>query len=294
MIAYDKVDKALSVAEKQYIQSITASYKTAFQTVSDELAKVYIKYGVEGKLTPDVMAGLTTFQKSKITRLEALQKQIGKTLSDLTAGQEGEMATYLTDVYAKAFQIGAEEIAKGVSQSLDFGLVNRQAVYDSAINPMTKIRLQASAEAVKENIRFEITQGIIKGDSIQTLTKAIQTALGANGNNAVRIARTESTGMAGKATLDLMKKADEEFGLKSYKVWIAKRDNRVRESHEEIDGETVPKDMPFSNGLMYCGDQSGDPSEVINCRCKIATVFEEELSESDKVLIGSGSSFKFY
>lgn len=293
MIAYKKVDDYLNGIEKQYIKSITASYQRAYEGISDELAKVYIKYGVEGKLTPDVMAGLTTVQKSKITRLEALQKTIGKTLSDLTGGEEERLATYLTDVYSGAFNLGAEEIAKGVSQSINFGVVNKQAVYESSVNPMTKIRIRANAEAVKENIRVQITQGIIKGDSIQTLTKGIQSALGSNGNNAVRIARTESTGMAGKATLDLMNQA-KDFGVRSYKVWITKLDGRERESHKELDGEMVPIDMPFSNGLMYCGDQSGEASEVINCRCKIATVLQSELSETDNILMGAGKLMKFY
>ena len=36
---------------------------------------------------------------------------------------------------------------------------------------------------------------------------------------------------------------------------------------QEQNGVTVPIDQPFPNGLMYPGDPSGSPGEIINCRC---------------------------
>ena len=49
--------------------------------------------------------------------------------------------------------------------------------------------------------------------------------------------------------------------------WSASGDNRVRESHVAIDGETVAWGEAYSNGLMFPGDPSGAAEEVINCRC---------------------------
>ena len=56
------------------------------------------------------------------------------------------------------------------------------------------------------------------------------------------------------------------------KTWVSMHDNRVRDTHIQADGQTVPVDEPFTLGgglLMYPTDQSLGVSfsEVVNCRC---------------------------
>lgn len=60
---------------------------------------------------------------------------------------------------------------------------------------------------------------------------------------------------------------NEEFEME--KQWIAIEDGRTRLSHSHagVDGERVPLDQPYSNGLMFPGDPDGDAEEVCNCRC---------------------------
>ena len=49
------------------------------------------------------------------------------------------------------------------------------------------------------------------------------------------------------------------------KTWIVNSGN-PRPSHAAMNGETVPVDQPFSNGLMWPGD-GGDVDEVAGCNC---------------------------
>jgi len=56
------------------------------------------------------------------------------------------------------------------------------------------------------------------------------------------------------------------------KVWTTVGDDRVREEHAEMEGEEVPLDQPFSNGLMV-------PSEW-NCRCIVTYDFRPPGSRS--------------
>lgn len=54
------------------------------------------------------------------------------------------------------------------------------------------------------------------------------------------------------------------------KTWVTQGDERVRDWHEDADGQEVPVDQPFDVGgesLMYPGDPDGSPGNVINCRC---------------------------
>ncbi len=55
------------------------------------------------------------------------------------------------------------------------------------------------------------------------------------------------------------------------KTWRATRDDRTRDSHAAMDGETVGIDELFVSGdgnlLAYPGDPNAPPEETINCRC---------------------------
>lgn len=79
------------------------------------------------------------------------------------------------------------------------------------------------------------------------------------------IVRTETV----KATNITQLAAADNEDFEMEKQWIAIEDNRTRRSHSHagVDGERVPLDEPYSNGLMFPGDPEGDASEVVNCRC---------------------------
>lgn len=58
----------------------------------------------------------------------------------------------------------------------------------------------------------------------------------------------------------------------THKTWRTERDNRVRPTHRDVEGWTIPIDQPFLVGnslMMFPKDQSlgADPEEVVNCRC---------------------------
>ncbi len=80
-----------------------------------------------------------------------------------------------------------------------------------------------------------------------------------------RIARTEVNTSHNVATRDTYK----DLGVE-YTQWIAASDDRTRDSHLEVDGEIIPIDGKYSNGLSYPGDMSGPIEEWINCRCSNA------------------------
>ena len=53
-----------------------------------------------------------------------------------------------------------------------------------------------------------------------------------------------------------------------YKTWHVTNPAVARPSHKAINGQTVPIDAKFSNGLMQpCDPNCDDASEVVNCHC---------------------------
>ena len=121
-----------------------------------------------------------------------------------------------------------------------------------------------------KQINSKMLAGILNGDSIPNIANSLMDVIGNNKTAATRNARTIVTGAENAGRKDSYK-ALEEQGVIQKKVWIATADDRTRESHLLMDGEEVDVDEPFSNGLMYPGDPSGDASEVYNCRCTMRT-----------------------
>ena len=104
-----------------------------------------------------------------------------------------------------------------------------------------------------------------------------------------RIARTEIHNAHNRATMDTY----TDYGVE-YTMWIAANDDRVRESHEEINGEIIRLGDTYSNGLKYPGDTDGNISEWINCRCSNAPYVvpygyiappQEQFTEADLIKI---------
>jgi len=79
----------------------------------------------------------------------------------------------------------------------------------------------------------------------------------------MRVARTEVAAAAGFG----QREAAKQSGVVKKKSWLSSRDDRVRDAHVVMDGEKQSLDSAYSNGLMFPGDPSGDPSESVMCRC---------------------------
>lgn len=119
------------------------------------------------------------------------------------------------------------------------------------------------SDTVVEGIRNTIAKTEERGFSIGDIASAIADYVDENSDFwAERVARTEIVGAANEAA----HAAAADSGVVNTKKWLSTDDPRTRPSHVEMDGEEVPVDEAFSNGLMFPGDQNGtDPGEVVNC-----------------------------
>lgn len=76
-------------------------------------------------------------------------------------------------------------------------------------------------------------------------------------SKAMRVARTEVSHAAGFG----QREAASQSGIVKTHTWVTSRDDRVRDAHVAMDGETVEFDKSYSNGSVYPG------VDDINCRC---------------------------
>lgn len=262
-VDYKKLDALSAKQEKQFIKELTQAYNSAYDDIAKEIGKLAVK----GNLTKKEML--------RFNRLTNLINSVSGELTLLNTKKVGLIERLIADTYLTNFSGVADKITDVVGLSINFPIPNKKAIYDSIRNPLFNLAIENNADEVKRLIKRDITVAIMQGESIPKMGNRIKESLGKNGNNAVRIARTETTGSLNRARLDAMNHADSVDGIILTKIWVATNDpDRTRPSHLALDGERRKLDEEFSNGLMYPADQNGSAEEVINCRCSMITDIE--------------------
>lgn len=264
----NKIKKVYKQASKEAQDKVNEFY-AKFKTM-DEIKQKKVKSGEMDEST------YLTWRKNKMLMGEKYQDLVNVLTTDMThANQIAASITngYTPEAYANGMNHGTYEVEYGSQINTNFTLYNRQAVErlirdDPDIIPWkAKIDIPKDKRWNKQHINNAITQGILQGESIPKVSKRLQKVTEMNNVQAVRTARTAMTAANNAGHMDAFKRA-QGMGIKLKKQWLASLDNRTRDSHIALDGESVPLDEKFSNGLMYPGDPDGKPSEVYNCRCR--------------------------
>jgi hypothetical protein len=132
-----------------------------------------------------------------------------------------------------------------------------------------------------EKVMKVIERGIEKRKTIIEISEDIgEKVKDFAGYRAERIARTEvltAVSLGKAAAMEDMQEVFEDEPL--VKVWLSAGDDRVRDSHVELDGEAIPVDETFDNGLDFPRDPSGEAGEVINCRCDVLAIPKQDLGK---------------
>ena len=185
-------------------------------------------------------------------------------------------------IYAINYNFMGGKLTNEVSRSKDreYDVKIPKITPDEFIKRGGKIYSGQSAYSLRKNVNIpkdkrwnerkmnsEVLKGIKNGESMDKIAKRLQKVTDMTDAAAIRNARTMVTAAengARQATADYLY---EEYGIDTMKIWDAVGDERTRDSHNFVSGETVPRELPFSNGLMYAGDPAGPPDETFNCRC---------------------------
>ena len=125
----------------------------------------------------------------------------------------------------------------------------------------------------------QIEQGLTDGESVEQIATRIRKTFKRRRNEAITTARTEVLKATSRATLDGFKLA----GVKSMR-WHTSLDDAVRETHQEMEGKTVPVGEPFvmprlDGGTEYAAaprqgfrGSALSAGNTINCRCFLVPV----------------------
>jgi SPP1 gp7 family putative phage head morphogenesis protein len=185
-------------------------------------------------------------------------------------------------VFAENYNHAAYELEKQIGGVISFNLYNEKSVArllkkNPKMLPEWKINERKDYAWNRQKVENAVTQGIIQGKRIDEITDDLTESLRTTNENRMRLfARTGMTGAQNAGRLAQMEDAEEE-GIKVKKQWVATLDSRTRDTHQELDGQTVDIDQPFEvDGMeiMYPGDPNAEPELVYNCRCSMIEVYE--------------------
>ena len=146
--------------------------------------------------------------------------------------------------------------------------------------PFSRIAYQnlGNDRIIVERLNRELEAWTRSHKSVDDLIDRIRTVTGMRYNQARTVARTERTRVQGQARHEAIKELNRTLGhrRKYRKEWIARVDEKTRDTHAELSGTVQYADRYFvtSSGarLMYPGDPNAPAEEIINCRCYIRKI----------------------
>jgi len=259
-------EKIINTLALKTEREIMKNYARQLRGMRSKLADIFDKYFREGKLD--------YAEIQKYGRLSKLEQEIIRDVMKLYDDDGKLLRETLTEVYNTSYYRTAWALETETRARLGYSAVDLKTVQLSIQNPFTGLTLNERLERNRTNLIYglkeELTRGFVNGDTYPQISRRVKDLLEGDAGKAIRIVRTESTRIYNEAQYDSILHAAEQ-GIIMTKTWISSRDDRTRESHEMLDGVTIPVDEPFvidGDEGMFPGDFS-EARNVINCRCTV-------------------------
>ncbi len=268
-------------------QELLETYKTAQKEILVKLRALYDKLTVP--LNKNQLNNASQFN-----RLNNLEQQIDGIIKELNRVQKLTTGQTITNEFAEGYYSIGYQLEGSLQTSLRFGLLDSEAVKGSLANPMDRIgwkkRTNFSSAKLTNQIRSEITSGLIQGNGYQETSRNISRTLGKHfDNDVLRIVRTEGQRARSWGDLTGHEQAKEfagRAGVDIHRIWLSTLDGRTRipkgkntANHREIDGRKEEKNgnFIFSDGVVTAAPlMSGVKGHDIYCRCTTIDVVDNE------------------
>ena len=284
--AYDVTDKILKQQEKDLLRL----YKKLHDEIRGKVKTVYAN--LSGVDRSDYI------HMSQRHRLDKLNKEIRGVYATFSRKEYNIIESGQADVFESVYnrmQYATMLFAQGKGFTRLNPLVNKLSVTgdmriwrqirNKALRDEAKALIPTSGKTLRQiltdNNVFElrmiqqtIKQGLINGESYAKQARRLVNRVNIAANKAMRIVQTEGNRNKNAGAYWNSVQASKQVKLK--RRWLATKDTHTRDTHGELDGQTVGIDEPFRlHGLtaMYPGT-FGDPAEDINCRCTVIDIIE--------------------
>lgn len=290
----EELDKVATKVEKEVMKELSALYRDAFRSIEKEVNDFMMKYAKDHKLDyTTVTQTLTPIDlaeynqkieelyamyrdtgseyikieidrlnaRAKITRLQALQDAINVELTKVTHEYQMTLEDTLIGLFTEQY--------KEVSELLGImaPVINREAIKTIIEYPyagkMFSDRIWDNKDALVKHIKQNLTAGIIRGDSIQKMSRQLKKDLNVLYYQAERLVRTETNYAMNQGHL----KGYEDSGVVEKYEFLAAIDSRTSKLCKNQNGK-VYKLSEATVGVNY-------PPVHCNCRSTVIPVLED-------------------
>lgn len=224
-----------------------------------------------------------TFKHQRLIAKEISRTMRGVSISDPTSINEAETdhQVRLEKLFARMWNESGDQMVeqvfgeqkKAILESFQ-PTVGTNSIMRDYLRIFGVMKIQQVASTTIKQIRNIISQGIDQGLSERETSRLLrEKTVALSASRAQTIARTETHAAANYAVNEAFKST----GAEAKREWVAAEDERTREDHSFANGQVVELNQPFNVGgeeLMYPGDPSGSPENVVNCRCAVVFVFD--------------------
>lgn len=269
-----KLERKLQRIYRSAKKELNQKASDYFRQFEDRYNGEYLKYQ-DGKLTKMEFENWVNAQVGRGKRWEALRDQMSERITDANKIAADYINNVTPKVYAENYNYAAytiEQVGDDISFTLlDENTVRHLSESQKDLLPKAGVNIPKDQKWNQKKLQNALLQGILMGDSIGDLAGRLESVANMNRNSAIRNARTMVTGAQNGGRQKSYEEA-EAMGIKIQKEWMSAKDNRVRDSHAQLNGVRVRYNKPFPNGCRYPGDPSGRPEEVYNCRCTMVAI----------------------
>ena len=290
----EELDKVAAKTEKEVMKELSALYRDAFRSIEKEVNDFMMQYAKDHKLDyATVTQTLTPIDlaeynqkieelyamyrdtgseyikieidrlnaRAKITRLQALQDAINVELTKVTHEYQMTLEDTLIGLFTEQY--------KEVSELLGImaPVINREAIKTIIEYPyagkMFSDRIWDNKDALVKHIKQNLTAGIIRGDSIQKMSRQLKKDLNVLYYQAERLVRTETNYAMNQGHL----KGYADSGVVEKYEFLAAIDSRTSKLCKNQNGK-VYKLSDATVGANY-------PPLHPNCRSTVIPVLED-------------------
>ena len=290
----EELDKVATKVEKEVMKELSALYRDAFRSIEKEVNDFMMKYAVDHKLDYATVTQMLTpidlaeynqkieelyamyrdtgseyikieidrlNARAKITRLQALQDAINVELTKVTHEYQMTLEDTLIGLFTEQY--------KEVSELLGImaPVINREAIKTIIEYPyagkMFSDRIWDNKDALVKHIKQNLTAGIIRGDSIQKMSRHLKKDLNVLYYQAERLVRTETNYAMNQGHL----KGYADSGVVEKYEFLAAIDSRTSKLCKNQNGK-VYKLSEATVGVNY-------PPVHCNCRSTVIPILED-------------------
>lgn len=206
--------------------------------------------------------------RTRVKRLEALQIQIQHHVEMLMGTRQQGMRELLTEVFTETYHRTLWEIHRGTGVATDFARITPRRLETvlkaDFAGSNWSARIWADRDKLVRELRTTLVQGLIRGDPLDRMAKALAERMQVSLSNARRLVATETAFVVEQATLAGYR---ESGVVQEYEI-LATLDSRTSEICRQMDGKRF-KLSEAEPGVTA-------PPFHPNCRTTIVPYFPDE------------------